>query len=159
MTGISWSSLTSRKFSKPLLLLLVIFGTYLLLLVWNLARLRKSVAGGYLPSVITLKQVSLDARLNQPVEFVWAISAPTPRRTERTALFWGETSTTSAYLSTPESAPYPNKSSDYWHAFPLPQEFEFTLVPTGTQTLYLRAYALVDNRHLWSEEISLKISE
>lgn len=150
-----WSSIP-KNFKLPILWLSGMLFALIALYLINYWQYRQLKPGSYQPSAIIWLESPTTAKTNEAVKFRWQISAPTPRSAARTALYWGETSTTSASLADPKDSPYPNHSSDYLAGpFNLPQDFEVRFVPDEARVYYLRAYAQVDNQHLWSQEIKL----
>lgn len=155
MVPLRWS-LIPKSFRLLTGLLLMFLGFYALNL-WQFKRLKLGV---YLPSVITFTAAPASVVLGEDSTYTWKVSAPTPRSASTTALYWGDSSTSSAFLASPKESPYTNYSPDYLNGpFALPEEFSVTLRPTVGKTIYLRAYARVDNQNLWSDEIKLQVKE
>lgn len=107
---------------------------------------------------ISLVESPKNASVKTPANFKWLIDAPDNFITNTTTIYWSYDSSPSALtkLDSPKAVGYPNKTEDYIEGnFKLPDEFDLNISFPKAGTIYFRAYALVGNDHLWTEEKSL----
>ena len=93
--------------------------------------------------------------------FAWRIDAPESFSAAKTGIYYSYDSTPSALMKgdSPEAVNYANFTFDYAAGlFRLPDTFDLDLSFNQKGVVYLRAYALVDRDHLWTEEKQLKIN-
>jgi len=99
--------------------------------------------------------------IGSSASFVWKVEVPSGLSTENTSLYWGYESTPSALkdYDSPQAVGYPNHPTDYEAGeFPLPSDFSVTITPDKIGKVYFRSYALVQGRHLWTDESSFTVT-
>ncbi len=109
---------------------------------------------------ISMVNAPTEALVKIPANFKWLIDAPENFVTTSTSIYWSYDSTPSALtkLDSPKAVGYPNKGQDYIEGkFKLPDEFDLNISFPKAGTVYFRAYALIGNDHLWTEEKSLMV--
>lgn len=98
--------------------------------------------------------------INQPAEFSWKVDAPEAFSTTSTGVYWNYESTPSALtkFDSPKAVRYQNFTEDYSSGlFKLPDTFDLNLKFPRAGTVYLRAYALIDEDHLWTQERQIMV--
>lgn len=99
---------------------------------------------------------------NQPAKFSWKVTAPNSFSTVSTGIYWNYESSPAALtkLDSPKAVGYPNLTEDYSSGlFKLPDTFDLNLKFPRAGTVYFRAYARVDNDHLWTPERQIIVSD
>lgn len=109
---------------------------------------------------IALTDFPTEAGAGQPNRFVWRVDAPESFSTVKTGIYWSYDSSPSALMKgdSPEAVNYANFTFDYatgW--FQLPDTFDLDLAFNQKGVVYFRAYAKIDNDHLWTEEKQVRI--
>jgi hypothetical protein len=100
--------------------------------------------------------------VNQPANFSWKVSAPESFSTTATGIYWSYDSSPSALtkLDSPKAVNYQNFTEDYSSGlFKLPDTFDLNLKFSKVGVIYLRAYALIDKDHLWTQERQIVVSD
>jgi len=99
-------------------------------------------------------------KINQSGAFSWKVDAPNSFSTKTTGIYWNYESSPSALTKydSPKAVAYHNYTEDYSTGlFRLPDTFDLNLKFSRAGVVYLRAYALIDNDHLWTQERQIKI--
>ncbi len=97
---------------------------------------------------------------NQPAKFSWKVNAPESFNTTSTGIYWSYESSPSALtkFDSPKAVGYPNFTEDYVSGlFKLPDSFDLNLKLPRAGVVYVRAYALIDKDHLWTQEKQIMI--
>lgn len=146
---------------KTLIYLLFAFVFFVSLVLYNYrqaqTRLKETRETKFTISMVNAPK---EASVKIPANFKWLIDAPDNFVTTTTTLYWSYDSTPSALtkLDSPKAVGYSNKTQDYLEGrFKLPDEFDLNVSFPKTGTVYFRAYALIGNDHLWTEEKSLMV--
>ncbi len=144
----------------PIILLPIIFALLVIpLSVYDYLATKKNLGnlGPSTPPVINLTSMPTKATSNQPTQLSWSVTNST-NILNTTTLYWGSDSSPSALPTdaSPQAVGYPNSLPDYQDGhFQLPSNFQATIGPLAPGRYYYRAYARIDNQHLWTPEVSL----
>ncbi|MBU1200415.1 hypothetical protein KJ953_02665 [Patescibacteria group bacterium] len=134
---------------------------FLLLILFNQKKAQREIFLSQTPVYkIALVKLPLNASANEPVEFVWNITAPDTATTPTTTIYYSPISSPSALTikDSPSAVGYSNWLTDYLSGnFFLPDTFSAT-ASFLKGTIFYRAYAKVGDQHLWSEEIKLTVN-
>lgn len=91
----------------------------------------------------------------------WTVTVPTQSTTTHTALHYDTRSHAGALGTsvTPAAAGYANLLADYANGtFAIPAEFTGNITaPATAGTLYLRAHAIIEGKHYWTDEVSISV--
>ncbi|MBU1071055.1 hypothetical protein KKG65_01425 [Patescibacteria group bacterium] len=134
---------------------------FILLILFNQKKAQKEILLSQIPIYkINLINPPLNILTNEPVEFVWNITAPDTATTSTTTIYYSPISSPSALTikDSPSAVGYSNWLTDYLSGnFFLPDTFSAT-ASFLKGTIFYRAYAKVGDQHLWSEEIKLTVN-
>lgn len=137
------------------------FAVFTLLVFYNYNRARVALKDTR-PSQLSIGlSVPQTAKQGQRVPVTWQVTAPGDFQTTDTTIFYSSTSTPSAVtkVDSPHALGYQFSLSDYRTGiFNLPYIFEGNIVFPKSGTYYLRAYSLVRNNHLWTEEKQITVT-
>lgn len=137
------------------------FAIFTLLVAYNYNRARvalRDTRQSQLSIEINIPQV---AKQGQTVPVSWQVTAPADFQTTDTTIFYSSVSTASAVAKTdsPQALGYQFSLSDYRLGnFNLPHTFEANITFPKPGTYFLRAYSLVRNNHLWTDEKQITIT-
>ena len=151
-----------KNYSLKLVPYLGLLFIFLSLILFNQQKAQKEILSSKIPNYsIVLSKNPTSASVNELVEFAWDVNAPNTATTTLTTIYYGFTSSPSALTSkdSPQAVGYPYKLFDYLSGrFSLPDTFSArsSFLPG---TIYYRAYSLVGNQHLWSDEIKLLVKQ
>lgn len=133
---------------------------FLLLILFNQKKAQNEILNSKPPLYkVSLVNPILNTLANQPAEFTWNVEAPNTATTLTTTIYYGSTSSPSALTikDSPEAVGYSRRLTDYLDGkFFLPDTFSAT-AKLLKGTYFYRAYAKVDNQHLWSQEHQLSV--
>lgn len=104
---------------------------------------------------IELVEFPLEALVGESRHFVWKVEAPRSFSTTQTGIFYSYDSSPSALLKgdSPSAVHYLSFTPDYSTGlFRLPDTFDLDLTFDRRGAVYFRAYAKIDQDHLWTEE-------
>ena len=140
---------------------IVVLGLFLSLIFYNFLIAQKALKEQR-TSVFRVENISYpeSVSLGSSGSFNWQIVAPAGLSSSFTTIFWDYESTPSALTESdsPQAVGYPNHPPDYETGeFPLPLDFQVAITPDRIGKVYFRSYALVQGRHLWSEESSFTV--
>lgn len=137
------------------------FAIFTLLVVYNYNRARvalRDTRQSQLSIEINLPQV---AKQGQVVPVSWHVTTPADFQTTDTTIFYSSISTASAVTKadSPQALGYQFSLSDYRLGnFNLPYTFKANIVFPKPGTYFLRAYSLVRNNHLWTDETQITVT-
>lgn len=111
---------------------------------------------------IEFGQIPDSLTANQYGSFSWRVSAPESFSTRSTGIYWNYESSPSALtkFDSPLAAGYHNFTEDYASGlFKLPDTFDLNMRFPKAGIVYLRAYALIDNDYLWTQEKQIVVNK
>lgn len=145
-----------KKITAGLTILLIFFS----LAIFNQKKAQKEISLSQTPQYkITLNNPVLDSPAAAPVSFNWTIQAPNTSFTSFTTIYYSPISSPSALTvkDSPQAVGYAYNLTDYINGnFSLPDTFS-AAASFLKGNIFYRAYAQVNNQHLWSKEIKLTI--
>lgn len=145
---------------KNLKIILLLIFAFLGLVYFNTIKNRQALVGPQTSLEIDLASPPTQAQVNTPVPFSWQVDTNSSFKLQSTTIYYGRQSSPSALLKTdsPDAVGYTNHSQGYLKGeFFLPYTFDTKLTFDQPQTLYYRAYARVNNDHLWTPEYQILV--
>ncbi len=147
---------------KKLFLGLGLLLVFLLLIFYNQKKAKREILMSQTPVYgVALVDSPLNASADQPVEFIWKVTAPDTATSLTTTIYYSPVSSPSALTTSdsPQAVGYYYSLTDYFDGiFSLPDTFSAsTSLLKGT--VFYRAYARVGNQHLWSKEYQLEVHQ
>lgn len=113
------------------------------------------------PSVIRIVNASRELAEGEFATFTWQIAGP--RRTIRTAtVYFGRTSVPGplGHSSAPTSTPYTDWLIEFMDgAYDVPLTFTASKKLTSPGTYYARAYAFINENHIWGDEQNITVKQ
>ncbi|MBI2450868.1 MAG: cupredoxin domain-containing protein [Parcubacteria group bacterium] len=110
---------------------------------------------------ITNFEVEENARTGKKFKVSWRVSGPKGTVINHTAVHYGTESKQGDFGldKTPADAGYPGLTSDFASgSFKIPKKFKADIVAPNTEsTLYMRAHVIIDGKHYWTAEKSVKV--
>lgn len=109
---------------------------------------------------IEWSKFSDSAKVNEPVNLSWKVTAPDTFSTTKTGIYWNYESSPSALtkFDSPDAVAYHNFTYDYANGlFRLPDTFDANLSFQRVGVVFLRAYAFIGKDHLWTQERQILI--
>lgn len=88
------------------------------------------------------------------------LSGSSNLKADSTGIYYSEVSTPSAltHLDSPQAVGYQQFTPDYaFGVFPIPGTYSVTITNLKPQKYYIRGYAHVDGKHLWTAEYPLVV--
>lgn len=110
--------------------------------------------------IIELVEAPSTLEARQRGRFVWKVDAPESFSTRKTGIYWSYDSTPSGLMKSdpPEVVNYSNFTEDYASGlFRLPDVFDLDIAFERKAIVYFRAYAKIDENHLWTKEGQVEI--
>jgi len=104
---------------------------------------------------IELTEFPAEISIGESKRFALKVTAPRSFSTTQTGIYYSYDSTPSALMKgdSPAAAGYQSFTPDYFAgSFRLPDTFDLNLSFDRRGTVYFRAYAKIDQDHLWTEE-------
>ncbi len=148
-----------NRFWNFLTLIVLIFCTFV---YYNYNRARVALKDTRQSELgIELTTLPKTAEQGQRVFVSWLVTAPNDFQTTDTTIFYSSISTPSAVtkLDSPLALGYQFSLPDYrTGGFNLPFTFEGSIVFPKPGIYYLRAYSLIRNNHLWTEEKQITVN-
>jgi plastocyanin len=104
---------------------------------------------------VTILEYDDNASVGQPFNVTWEVTSDEDVQLEitETTVFWASQSVS----GTPETPEDYGNQSDSSSTGTIPQEFNTTITVDQADTVYFRAYAVVDGQEYWSEEQSVEV--
>lgn len=141
--------------------LLLGFAVFTLLVTYNYNRARIALKDTRQSQLSIEVFVPSTAKQGQRVPITWQVTAPNDFQTTDTTIFYSSLSTPSAVTRSdaPDALAYQFSLSDYrTGSFNLPYLFESNIIFPKSGVYYLRAYSLVRNNHLWTDEKQITVT-
>lgn len=134
-----------------------------ILLTYNIVRWKVQDTTQQLPLPtyqVELSTLPKEVKPGQVFLVSWNVRAPQSTGIKNTAIFYGQTSTPSAVRQTdaPAALGYANQTLDYSNGdFSVPGDFSTRITAPQSGKIYLRGFAYVDGRNIWTDEKVVKV--
>ncbi|MBI2633578.1 MAG: cupredoxin domain-containing protein [Parcubacteria group bacterium] len=103
---------------------------------------------------VAFEQVPQSGEANKPISLSWRVESSEAMEINHTAIHFGYQSVFDPKLP----GDYKGGASEI-KAGQIPSSFSSEIMPTSAGTLFLRAHALIDGKHFWSDEAAMTINE
>lgn len=140
-----------------LALLLIVVGLFVYNLIrWNM------VSGGRStnPYQVSLSALPKEVKPGQVFTISWSVSSPQPTQSKNTAIYFSSVSTPSAVtqMDTPAALGYTNMTPDFAGGdFSIPGDFSARIQAPQKGKIYLRGFAYIDGRNVWTDEQTIEV--
>lgn len=141
---------------KLLIYSFIFFCTVLFLVYYNYQKQQTNLSQARQTQfAIEFEKIPNTLKVNEPAEFSWKVKASESFSTTMTGIYWNYDSSPSALtkFDSPKAVGYQNFTEDYQSGImKLPDTFDLNLKFPKAGIVYVRAYALIDKDHLWTQE-------
>ena len=110
---------------------------------------------------VKITSVPSSVEVRQPISISWAVSSPEKKIIGHTAVHYDVESHIGNFSleTSPAASGYPNLIPDYANKqSEIPNTFSAQIMTDISGTIYLRAHAVIDGKHYWSDQKSITIT-
>lgn len=155
MDRLAWQ-LMKQNYKKIGVGMLVLLGVWMGYNYMNSKQVQKEIGRAVGENKIEFVNRPEMIRAENDLVVHWKVGTVGEREITETTIYWDSESTAAAVTKkdAPDALGYRHKTNDYVRGeYRVPAEFEARIGAGGDkQEIYMRAYALIDDQHYWTEE-------